>query len=116
MGEDKDYLVFSDHMLRGASALDSLYHTMKESDPIALKLKKKASLIQKIILSLDTLTLSLSQTPSKRFKGKLPNNAYFMNFRRYQAKQDDFWDVYRNNFNADLKAYIQHLSKKHPFL
>ncbi len=116
IGEDKDYLLFSDHMLRGATILDSLYKTMTETDPLNQKRLLKESMIQKIVSSLDTLSTTLKQNPGQRFKGKLPNNAYFMNFRRYQAKQDIFWNVYQNDFRSDLKAYIQYISEKHPFL
>jgi predicted aminopeptidase len=116
IGEDKDYLVYVNHMLHGASVLDSLYHTMKETDPLDQKLRLKKMMIQKIVNTLDTLTLSIQDKPSKRFKDKLPNNAYFMNFRRYQAKQDQFWDVYNNRFRGNLKAYIKYLAEKHPFL
>jgi predicted aminopeptidase len=116
IGEDKDYLRFVDHMLRGAGVLDSLYNTMKETDPVAKKRARKRLTIQRIISSLDTLTLSVSLKPTRRFKDKLPNNAYFMNFRRYQSKQDLFWDEYNNRFHADLRAYIRFLSETHPFL
>jgi predicted aminopeptidase len=114
--EDKDYLRFADHMLRGAEALDSLYNTMKEAAPVREKLQQKKAMIQKIVNSLDTLTLSLNQKPSQRFKDKLPNNAYFMNFRRYQAKQDLFWEEYKDQFNSNLKDYIKYMSEKYPFL
>jgi predicted aminopeptidase len=114
--EDKDYLRFSDHMLRGAETLDSLYNAMKDNDPVSKKLQLKKSMIQKIVSTLDTLTLSLNQKPSQRFKDKLPNNAYFMNFRRYQAKQDFFWDEYREKFDSNLYDYIKYMSEKYPFL
>jgi hypothetical protein len=39
-----------------------------------------------------------------------------MNFRRYQAKQDVFWEEYRSRFHEDLKSYIAALSQKYPFL
>jgi len=117
MDEDKDYLKFSDHMLRGSEKLDSLYNSMAETMPLSEKSALKRTMIENIILSLDTLTLATSTAkPSSRYKDRLPNNAYFMNFRRYQARQDVFWDEYRNRFREDLRAYTQYLSKKYPFL
>lgn len=116
INEDKDYLKFVDHMLRGAKALDSLYQTMSNADPLAQKKEKKKMMIAKIVSTMDTLSLSLAEKPSERFKGKLPNNAYFMNFRQYQAKQNDFWGEYSGKFKGDLKAYIEYLSKEFPFL
>jgi predicted aminopeptidase len=116
MNEDRDYLMFSDHMLRGAEKLDSLYRTLTD-DPIAVKSKRKKEMIQKIVNSLDTLSLrGKASKPSLRYQEYLPNNAYFMNFMRYQAKQDIFFDEWKNEFNSDLKAYIEYLSDKYPFL
>ncbi len=114
--EDKDYLKFVDHMLRGAKALDSLYNQMKPDETTARKKQEKTAMIREIVNAMDTLTLTLQKKPSERFKDKLPNNAYFMNFRQYQAKQVDFWDEYNVEFHGDLKSYISFLSKKYPFL
>lgn len=116
MEEDEDYLKYVDHMLRGARLLDSLYSTMHDSDPLPKKQFAKERSIRKIVTMLDTLSLALTKNPSARFKDKLPNNAYFMNFRQYQSKQNVFWDDWKDNFNSDLKAYIRYLSKKYPFL
>ncbi len=114
--EDEDYLKFADHMLRGSETLDSLYSTMTEEQPLEEKKSRKESMIRHIVQTLDTLTLTDNNNPSARYTKVLPNNAFFMNFRRYQAKQDAFWDEYKNAFHEDLKAYIRYLSEKHPFL
>jgi len=115
--EDIDYIKYTNHMLRATEKLDSLYHTMKDDDPIEQKKAIKKAFIEKIVSNLDTLTLSTTnEKPSAKFSERLPNNAYFMNFRRYQAKQDDFWNEYRSQYHENLKAYIQHLSEKYPFL
>ncbi len=114
--EDSDYLKFVDHMLRGAQKLDSLYATMTDSDPIPQKKMLKENLIQQIVKNMDTLSLALTKEPSARFKKSLPNNAYFINYRQYQAKQTDFAEEWRLKFGSDLKAYIAYLSDKYPFL
>lgn len=116
LNEDDDYLKFAGHMLRGTEKLDSLYNSMSENDPIEKKKKQKIELIMAIVESLDTLSLSSESNPSSRYKNTLPNNAYFMNFRRYQSRQDVFWEEFRGKFNGDLKAYIEFLSEKYPFL
>jgi predicted aminopeptidase len=117
MDEDADYIRYTEHMLRGSEKLDSLYNTMSERDSLEEKKRLKKEMIQKIVSNLDTLSLKTSdEKPSLRFKEVLPNNAYFMNFRRYQSKQEIFWDEYRNSFKGDLKAYIHYLSEKYPFL
>ena len=114
--EDSDYLKYVDHMLRGAKKLDSLYATMSESDSVFQKNLLKESLIRQIVQAMDTLSLVLTKDPSVRFRKSLPNNAYFMNYRQYQSKQSLFTDVWREQFDSDLKAYIAFLSEKYPFL
>ena len=116
LAEDADYLKYVDHMLRGGAILDSLYATMKDSDPEREKRMKKEEAIGSIVSTMDTLSLELNKTPSERFKSKLPNNAYFLNFRQYQATQDTFFEEWEKQFNRDLRRYIHYLSEKHPFL
>jgi predicted aminopeptidase len=114
--EEEDYLKYVNHMLRGAEVLDSLYASMKESDTDNLKRMRKENVIRKIVDNLDTLSLALTKHPSTRFQGRLPNNAYFMNYRQYQAKQNVFAEEWKSRFGSDLKAYIAYLSGKYPFL
>lgn len=117
MNEDRDYVMFTDHMLRGAEKLDSLYQSIGENTPVSAKARLKKDLIQRIVNTLDTLSFAgNSFKPSQRFQDKLPNNAYFMNFMRYQAKQDLFFSEWREQFDGDLKGYIEYLSEKYPFL
>lgn len=116
INEDRDYLKFASHMLLATEKLDSLYNTMTEADPVQKKEALKKQMIQKIVMALDTLSLTMDSKPSARYQEQLPNNAYFMNFRRYQARQDDFWEEYHNLFNSDLKRYIKYQSDKYPFL
>ena len=113
---DIDFTRYSNHMLHGTELLDSLYQSMKENDPTEVKKKLKTETIQKIVDALDTLTLLQHQKPSQRFKERLPNNTYFLNMKRYQSKQDTFWEEYNGTFKSDLKYYIKFLSEKHPFL
>ena len=117
MNEDRDYVMFSNHMLRGAERLDSLYNTFSDDLAISEKSRRKKEMIRRIVNSLDTLSLHGNNSkPSLRYQEQLPNNAYFMNFMRYQSKQEMFEDEWNNNFGGDLKAYIEYLSKKYPFL
>jgi predicted aminopeptidase len=116
LNEDKDYAAYVNHMLRGTSRLDSLYQSMPAELPLAKKRQVKEDMIRAIVTSMDTITLTTGKPRSARFKDRLPNNAYFMNFRRYQAKQDIFWNEYRSQYREDLKAYIKALSEKYPFL
>lgn len=111
--EDDDYTIFAQHMLRGTKALDSLYSTIKKGQSLKSRLQEKEVLIKKIVASLDTLTLKLVQKPSQRFANRLPNNAYFMNFVHYEAKQNFFERECEEKFNGDLKKYLSYLKKKY---
>ncbi len=114
--EDEDYLKYVNHMLRGAKLLDSLYNEMKETDPLPYKKTLKEKLIRNIVEATDTLSLALTRHPSSRFKKHLPNNAYFLSYRQYQAKQTVFGEEWKMRFGSDLRGYISYMSKKYPFL
>ena len=116
IGEDKDYLKYVEHMLRGAAILDSLYSQMREEQPKQDKLRLKETTIRKIVEAMDTLDLQVMRNPGRRFRNNLPNNASFINFRQYQASQEIFYIEWEKHFNKDLKAYIAYLSEKYPFL
>jgi len=110
--EDDDYTLFAEHMLRGTTVLDSLYgaFTIEQSQEDKKKLKEEA--IRKIVWALDTLSFKLVQKPSQRF-ANLPNNAYFMSFVQYEAKQNFFETECEANFNGELKPYLTYLKKKY---
>ena len=108
-------VLFEDRGLDGGAAGLVLDGGLPE-DPVDQKKKIKEETIKYIVAALDTLTLDLNKKPSQRFKEKLPNNAYFMNFRQYQSKQNDFWKEYNEAFQGDLRKYIADLSNRYPFL
>lgn len=111
--EDDDYTQFSEHMLLGTKALDSLYKSFSPSDSIEQKTRKKQQLIKQIVLALDTLSLKLVDKPSSRFINKLPNNAYFMSFVQYEAKQNFFATECEAKYKGELKPYLQYLKNKY---
>jgi predicted aminopeptidase len=112
--DDQDYRKYSRHILRGTHLIDSLYQTMKQEDPIEMKKEKKKEMIFRIISSADTLSLFTSR--GKHSMDRLPNNTYFMSYHLYQGRQDNFKEELDNEFNGDIKLYIQHLIKKYPYL
>ncbi len=112
--EDQDYRKYGKHILRGTKMLDSLYKSFDNKEPRAEKLEKKEKMIRKIIEAADTLSL-YEKRDSKSIK-RMPNNTYFMSYALYQAKQKDFALELGGKFGGDLKGYIAHLAKTHPFL
>ncbi|MFN3839319.1 MAG: aminopeptidase [Cyclobacteriaceae bacterium] len=113
--EDKEFWAYAEHMLRGFNYLDSLYTTIQDL-PTEKKLEAKTIAIGRIIQTADTLNLSTLSKPSELYKSKLPNNAFFMGFKRYRSRQDDFLEEWKSRFNSDLKKYIRHLATAYPFL
>jgi predicted aminopeptidase len=112
--EDRDYMRYSDHILRGCDYLDSVYNSIRGL-PVEDKVRYKESAIRKIIQSADTLKLSKPLSISKPGNG-LPNNAYFMSFRRYQSRQDELWKEWQAVYKEDFRAYVKALQVKYPYL
>jgi predicted aminopeptidase len=110
--EDDDYTLFAQHMLRGTRVLDSLYQSFT-TETTEQKQKVKEKTITQIVLALDTLSLKLVQKPSQRFVKRLPNNAYFMSFVQYEAKQNFFERECEAKFNGNLKRYLDYLKTKY---
>jgi predicted aminopeptidase len=113
--EERDFIRYVDHILRGGDYLDSLYRGIA-SKQVEEKLRLKEEAIRHIMRSLDTLSLPYLGHIAARNQNTLPNNAYFMSFRRYQWKQEDLWNEWQQGFGGDLKAYIEELTRRFPFL
>jgi predicted aminopeptidase len=115
MNEDHDYKNYVDHVLHGTTLLDSLYKSM-EGEPVDEKINLKNEMILQIVDSMDTLSFLTGKKPSQKLKAKLPNNAYFMSFIHYQSSQDVLMEEWKRSFDGDIKAYINFLKEKSPFL
>lgn len=111
-----DHQRYSNHVLRGSMALDSLYKTFIESDSYDFKKSKKDMLIQKIVDCMDTLTLHKYKIPTRRFKEQPPNNDYFLNYRRYQSKRTNFKIELEEKYHGDLREMIKAYRIQFPFL
>jgi hypothetical protein len=87
---------------------------MKPDDPLEVKKEKKKQMISQIMSSSDTLTLF---TPRGKYSSdRLPDNTYFMSYHLYQGRQDNFKEELDNDFQGDIRKYIQYLIKKYPYL
>jgi predicted aminopeptidase len=113
--EDREYIRYAAHVLRACNYLDSLY-TAIGSWPVEKKKAEKAKAMKLFVESMDTLTFTVLRNPRQNFEKRMPNNAYFLSYRRYQSKQDIFFDQWRGRFQGDLRAYIRWLRETHPFL
>jgi predicted aminopeptidase len=111
----KDNERFSEHILRGTKELQKLYENIdyKNITDTITKNKIKYELITKIVLSLDTVSFQGRKYNPKRLEKFKPNNAFFIDFVRYRAKQNDFEKEFKEKFNGNLKAYLNSLKTKY---
>lgn len=108
-----DFEKFYEHILRGAESLDSLYNTFQAQDSDSLKEQRKVTQIKKIVHELDTIQFFDKELYQGLFKKRLPNNAYFMSYRRYRGKQSEFEKEFNELFPENLPAYIAYLKEKY---
>jgi predicted aminopeptidase len=113
--EDMDYRQYVDHILRACDFLDSVYASIQQFSEDEKVIQKEIAITQ-VVEAMDTLTFNSLESPANRFQDQLPNNAYFLSFRRYQSRQEVFWEQWQNQFNGDLRAYIRWLSEQYPSL
>ena len=111
-----DYKRYIDHFIVGSNKLDSLYGTMNASLSEELKNNLKQELIQKIVNNIDTIKFYRPRNFIGRFEKTKPNNAYFMSFLRYHAKQDKFEKEFNEKFKGDVRSYLIYLKQKYPSL
>ena len=114
--EVEDHKRYSDHILRGSNALDSLYKSWDEDETDEMKKAKKEVMIREIVDRMDTLTLHQYKIPKTRFSEKLPNNDYFLAYRRYQSKQTNLKSELVSKYNSDLFEMIRDYTIRFPFL
>ena len=109
-----DELVFKDYMLRAAKDLDELYKGFKD-EPDSLKLVMKQNKIELIKENYDTLSFK-SDLYTGYFEKYTPNNTFFMSMLRYNSQQGELESQLNDEFNGDLKAYLEFLKTKYPSL
>ena len=110
---DQDAEKFYQHILQGSQKLEDLYQSFTQEDQLESKRSKKNKMIREIVQSLDTITFKNPEKYNKYFEDRLPNNAYFMIFRRYRAKQNQFEEEFQQKFEANFKKYLAYLKEKY---
>ena len=108
INQKRDYELFSKHMLRGTHLLDSVYQTIGDSLTIYKK-SVKDKMILAIVSDLDTITFYKPHFYGLVFKKRMPNNAYFLNFVRYDAQKDRMKEELTEKFNGNIRRYIDSL-------
>ena len=104
---ENDVQSFVKHCLKGVSELDKLYAGFTNEMTWSEKEKAKESYMKEWVAKLDSIPFNSPKVYTGRFKDKLPNNAFFMAFERYDSKKESFDLQLHNEFNGDLKAFIK---------
>jgi predicted aminopeptidase len=101
-----DYDLYSHYMIASAAKLDSLYKTLSSTESDWDKEKKKVMMMKSIVSGTDTIPFKEPGRFGKLFSHRLPNNTWFLSFRRYDQQKDSLRDEMYRKFNGDLKEYI----------
>lgn len=112
--EDRNKL--SEHILRGAVYLDSLYKSMDNDLSIETKQISKDDAINKIITSIDTLNLNNKQKYIDYFLKLKPNNTFFMSYLRYRGDLNVLEEELIDNYDGDIKKMLDDYKVKFPSL
>lgn len=107
---------FTEHVLKGAALLDTLYNSFDTKEKDEVKIDKKYSLINEITTQIDSIPFHSPEYYRDYFRQTMPNNTFFMSYLRYSAKLDDLEHEYEVKFNSDLKKYLEHLKSIYPSL
>ena len=101
----EDTELFTKQMLLATEQLDTLYKRIAglEED---LKYKFKYDRIQDIVSSLDTVPFHSPERYAGMFENKLPNNAYFLSFIRYDSQKAEMREELKNVFNDNIANYL----------
>ncbi|MBL0066265.1 MAG: aminopeptidase [Bacteroidetes bacterium] len=108
----EDYDLFSNHMLRGKLFLDSVYAHSQKMELEERKQLKSVS-IDSIVSSLDTLPFFNKERFKDIYKNQKPNNAYFINFVRYDAMKKKMKMQMDRKFDGDIRKYLTYLKTKY---
>lgn len=111
---------YSQHLLRGAKKLDSLYKNFNKKMTIQEKKRQKIEMISGIINQSDTLLAGefqkrlISRKKWALNDNNLPNNAYFIGYLTYQSKQNQFKNEFVNVYKENFNDYLTYLKNKYP--
>lgn len=106
LGRKHDIDLYSRYMIASAARLDSLYRSMNDIASDWEKEKKKTEMMKSIVAGTDTLHFNEPARFGKLFSHGLPNNTWFLSFRRYDEQKDSLRAVLNTKFQGNLKAYI----------
>ena len=108
-----DETLFGNYMVHACTRLDSLYSAMPQNASLSTKIKTKYKLITEIVLGINKLSLHNKQRYTFSFpEDKLPDNTWFMSYKRYRVNQNDFDKKMEQQFKGKLELFINDLKNQ----
>ncbi|WP_375560467.1 aminopeptidase [Bernardetia sp. OM2101] len=113
----QDSKKYRNFMLLASNSLDSLYNSDNFLEELSKKQKEiaKQNYLNLIKSKIDTVSFS-NKNWAKRFQQRELNNTNFMSVRRYNSSQDTLKNIFEEDFNQDLKAFLKYFADKYPSL
>jgi len=107
-----DDSLVSDYLVKGCKRLEKLYTNFKPETSNSTKDTLKHQLIHDILSGIRELPVNDTAIYHRLSRRRsAPNNAWFLQFRRYNAKQSSFEEEFHNTFHDDFKKYLEHLKQ-----
>ncbi|OHX67287.1 aminopeptidase [Flammeovirga pacifica] len=112
MSRTGDRKTFADYILKSTQSLDSLYQTFTDELTLQQKQSLKEQKIKEITEGLQHLEFANANYCSY-FDDFTPNNTFFMSYKRYRSKQNEFKREFEEDFNGDFHAYMMYLKEEY---
>jgi len=113
-GRLADIQRFGNHVFSSCNVLDSLYTNLPPHLYETEKQAIKTATIQRIVNDADTISFYNKERYQKVLTPKkLPNNTFFMGFRRYRKSQNTFEIEFKEKFNSNFDKYLKFLKEKY---
>ncbi|ANQ50519.1 aminopeptidase [Flammeovirga sp. MY04] len=112
MARSGDRKTFSEYILKSTNSLDSLYQTFTDQMSVEEKQQLKDQKIKEITEGLQHLSFS-NYNYCTYFDDFTPNNTFFMSYKRYRSKQNEFKQEFEEDFHGDFHAYMDYLKEEY---
>lgn len=112
----KDRNILSEHILRGAQYLDSIYSEFDDALTVNEKQKIKQISIDNILNTIDTLDLTNKQRYMDYYTKFRPNNTFFMSYLRYRGDIALLEEELNAKYAGKIKRMLEDYKSKYPSL
>ncbi len=107
-----DDSLVSDYLVQNCKRLENLYATFRPETSTSEKDTLKHEMIRSILSGIKELPVNDTAIYHRFSRRKTPpNNAWFLQFKRYNARQSIFEEEFHNTYHDDFKKYLEHLKK-----